>query len=102
MLPSDDILVICLKFALSLNLLCSYPITVAPCNAAVEVKLVDWLKHSPKKLYWAQNFSRFLVTATGCVLGVCLAGKIDKFLALVGAFLCAPLALFFPALLYYN
>ena len=37
-----------------------------------------------------------------CVLGACLASKIDKFLALIGAFLCAPLAIFFPALLHYN
>ena len=37
---------------------------------------------------------------TAAILGVCLASKIDKFLGLIGSFLCAPLAMTFPAVLY--
>ena len=81
-------------------MLCSYPICIAPANGAIEIWLVNKLKHRPERLYWAQNYSRFMVTALATVLAVCLASKIDKFLGLIGSFLCAPLALFFPALLH--
>jgi len=38
-----------------------------------------------------------LVTAVAAICAVCLASKLEKFLALVGSFLCAPLALFLPS-----
>jgi len=100
MLPADSVTVIIIKFLYSLNLVCSYPITICPANAAIEGWLCGCLKKDKTKLYWMQNLSRTLVTTAAAVLAVCLASKIDKFLGLIGSFLCAPLALFFPAMLH--
>ena len=100
MLPPDQISVILIKFLFSLNLLCSYAIFIYPANIVFEQWLCGCLKKNSTKLYWAQNFSRFVVAMTAAILGVCLASKIDKFLGLIGSFLCAPLAMTFPAVLY--
>ena len=102
MLPSDSVSVIIIKFLFSLNLACSFPIMIYPTNAAVERWFCGCFKHEQTKLYWMQNFSRLYVTGLCVVCGVCLASKLDKFLGLMGSLLCAPLALFFPALLHYK
>ena len=77
-----------------------YAIFIYPANIVFEQWLCSCFRKSSKKLYWAQNFSRFVVTLLAAILGVCLASKIDKFLGLIGSFLCAPLAMTFPAALY--
>ena len=100
MLPTDSVTVILLKFLFSLNLICSYPITVFPANISIEAWCCNCLKRQKVKLYWAKNLSRWLVTSAVAVLAVSLASKIDRFLGLMGSFLCAPLALTFPALLH--
>ena len=102
MLPSDSVTVIIIKFLFSLNLVCSFPIIIYPANAAVERWFCSCFKKSQTKLYWMQNFSRLCVTSLCVICGVTLASKLDKFLGLMGSLLCAPLALFFPALLHYK
>lgn len=99
-LNSDNVAVILIKFAYSLNLVCSYPICIFPTNIAIENWLCSCLKQNPKSLYWAQNFSRLFVTAAAIFMAIVLASKVDKFLGLVGSLLCAPLAMTFPALLH--
>lgn len=99
-LNSESTLVIVMKFAYSLNLVCSYPLFIYPTNITIENWLCTCLKRNPRGLYWAQNFSRFCVTAAAIFMAVVLASKIDKFLGLVGSVLCAPLAITFPALLH--
>jgi len=49
-----------------------------------------------------QNFSRVCVTLIATVFAIMVASKLDKFLALMGSLLCAPLALGFPALAHYK
>ena len=102
MLPADNMAVIMMKFLFSLNLICSFPIAIQPTNIALESWLCGCLKKRSSVLYWMQNFSRFLVCLSAIILATCLADKIDKFLGLVGSLLCAPLALFFPALIHLN
>ena len=102
MLPADSLLVIILKFLFSLNLVCSFPIMINPANAALENWFCKCFKHNKTKLYWSQNFSRFLIVVLEITISVCLASKIDKFVGLVGSVLCVPLALFLPALLHLN
>lgn len=99
-LNAENTVVIILKFAYSLNLVCSYPIVIQPANMAIENWLCRCVRNSPKKLYWAQNFSRLLVTSSAIFMAIVLASKIDKFLGLVGSLLCAPLAMTFPVLLH--
>lgn len=101
MLPPENIAVIIIKFLYSLNLVCSYPIIIFPTNNSIE----DWFckcfrRSSEKKAYWAQNFSRFCVTLAAMICSIYLASKLDKFLGLIGALLCAPVAITFPAMLH--
>lgn len=95
MLPASDPLVIFTKMVFIVNLLCSYALTICPTNRIIE----GWLfkkGDNSTATYWMQNFSRTLVALSACFFGVMLASKIDKFLGLMGALLCAPLALLFP------
>ena len=98
-LPSDSITVILIKFAYSLNLICSYPIIIYPANLAIENWLCSCFSQNKTKLYWAQNFSRFCITTLAVISAIALSKKIDKFSGLLGSFLCAPLALTFPSIL---
>lgn len=41
-----------------------------------------------------------MVAISACYLGVVLSKRIDKFLGLSGALLCAPLSLLFPAMVH--
>lgn len=54
-----------------------------------------------KKLkYWLQNLSRFVVCISAIYLAIELSKSLDKFLSILGAVLCAPLAILYPALLH--
>lgn len=102
MLPSDDKIVIIMKFLYSMNLLCSYPIIINPANASVEGWLCKCLSSNQTALYWSQNFSRLFVCFSAVMCSIYLASVLDKFFGLVGAVLCAPLAVTFPALLHWK
>jgi solute carrier family 36 (proton-coupled amino acid transporter) len=99
MLPATDPIVITTKLIFVLSLFCSYAIVVNPTNTIIE----SWIfgkKSSPMSSYYARNFSRFLVCISAAILGVALSDKIDKFLGLMGAVLCAPLAITMPSMLH--
>lgn len=101
-LPSDNIGVILVKFFYSLNLVCSYPIVIYPTNITIETLFYPRPSrpgHVSHRRYWAQNFTRFLVTATSVLLAAALASKIDKFVGLIGSVLCAPIAMTVPTIL---
>ena len=102
MLPGDSKLVVATKMLFCVNLLCTYAIVINPTNKILE-KAVFRCKRLKKKSntrYWLKNFQRFLVVFAGVYCAVELAHKVDKFLGLMGALLCAPLALTMPALLH--
>lgn len=54
-------------------------------------------KQSPLRK-WLKNLSRCCVVILAVVMGVVFAEKLDKFLSLVGALLCAPIAFTMPTL----
>ena len=95
MLPADSVIVIILKVAFCVNMLFSYVIHVKPCNMIIE----DWL-FSPQTSNRVLNTSRFLVCLLGGLMAVLLAENLDKFIGLIGAFLCAPVAFMVPAILH--
>jgi solute carrier family 36 (proton-coupled amino acid transporter) len=100
-LPPAAATTIAIKFLFCLNLIFTYSITIAPANKILE----HWLfsKCVPKnKRYWPVNFSRFFLCLIVIYIGLELASKIEKFLGLLGALCCAPLALTLPALLHYK
>jgi hypothetical protein len=96
MLPPADTVVVVTKLVFIINLWCSYALCIYPTNSIIEGWLHIKDKQSPAH-YFLQNINRALVAISACYLGVALADKIDKFLGLMGAILCAPLALLFPA-----
>ena len=95
-------LVIVTKLLVGVNLIFTYPIAINPANKILEkwVFRCRGLKKKSRTRYWFKNFQRFLVVFAGATTGVVLASRIDKFLGLLGALLCAPLALSLPALLH--
>ena len=99
MLPPQDKTVIATKLLFIVNLLCSYAICIYPTNTIIESWLFDRSNKS-KTVYWLQNLSRTCVIILAAFLGVALADRIDKFLGLMGALLCAPLALMIPSLVH--
>lgn len=100
MLPADNFAVAATKLLYSLNLVCSYPIVINPTNTILESWFCKCFSAQPIKRRFAENYSRLIVVVTAVFAAVVLADKIDKFLGLVGALLCAPLALLMPALIH--
>ena len=98
-LPPDNIGTVILKFLFSLNLIFGFAITINPTSTIME----GWLlKHmaSTKTKYWCKNLIRFFICSAVCIMSVTVSKKIDKFLGLLGALLCAPLAMTLPAVVH--
>ena len=52
MLPADNIIVIIMKFLISLMLICSFPIVINPAFTAFENWFCSCFKNDKTKLYW--------------------------------------------------
>lgn len=101
MLPASNIAVIIMKFLFSFNLIFSYSITIQPTN----IILGNWFcSRAPKGKcrHWLKNLQRSVVVLISVVIALTVADKIDQFLGLVGALLCAPLAMTIPALVHLS
>lgn len=99
MLPASEPIVIAVKLLFVVNLICSYAICVYPTNTIIESV---YPHGKSKRVFWLQICSRASVVIAAAYLGLAMAKKIDKFLGLMGALLCAPLALTFPAAINYK
>jgi solute carrier family 36 (proton-coupled amino acid transporter) len=98
-LPPASPVTITFKLLFSFNVIFGYSITIAPANKIFE----NWIfgrRQKTKALYWAKNISRLFICLSATVIATELATKIDKFIGLLGALCCAPLALTLPALLH--
>lgn len=73
-----------------INLIFSYVIVAVPINNVVE----EWLKIEDSQ--WSIA-SRFLICAFCATLAIAFAEQIDLIIGLIGAVLCAPIALYYPA-----
>ena len=96
-LPYDDLAVRLVVLAYVMVIIFTYPISIYPTNKAFEHYTVD--KYTTSKSdtrYWAKNFSRFIICLTAAYAGIEMQKVLDKFLGLVGAITCAPLALILP------
>ena len=88
-----------IKILFCLNLVFSYSITIFPTNLILEGWLFAKLKPSRKRT-WLKNLSRAIVCVLAAVLAVKFYDKLEKLLSLMGALLCAPLALLIPTMLH--
>jgi len=104
-------IVVVLQLFMSLNLICSYAIMIYPTNNILEDYLLRSLKPkgSPATAQYQkaqslrhllQNLSRTVVCFLATYLAIELSDKLDKFLAILGALLCAPLAILYPSLMH--
>ena len=72
---------------------------IYPTNAILEGWIFARWKASRRRT-WLKNLSRSVVCVLASLIAVQFYSKLDKFLALLGAVLCAPLALTIPSLLH--
>jgi amino acid permease len=114
LLPKDDFLVKLLILFMVLVLMFTYPLTINPANNVFESYTLDKIfppkkKHEgdleEEKTFWQRNgknltrkFSRFMICLSAAYLGISLASVLDKFIGLLGAVFCAPLAMILPTL----
>jgi proton-coupled amino acid transporter len=99
-MPSASPIIIFVQMIFILNLACSYPLSLYPINLVVESYLFKARQYKMKSLKrtWLKNLSRCVIVCSAIYLAIVLASKLDKFLALLGAMLCAPLAFTMPTL----
>lgn len=110
-LPQDSKIVIALQLIYSVNLVCSYAIMIHPANMILEDYLLRPISKRAEAegtrggvyttLKWhTVNLIRLLVCLLATFCAIELSDVLDKFLSLLGALLCAPLAILFPALIH--
>lgn len=87
-----------IKMLFCVNLIFTYSIYIYPTNAIIEGWLLPGPETPGKK--WAKNLSRALVCAAAASTAILLEGNLDNFLGILGALLCAPLALTIPTCLH--
>ena len=87
------------KVLFCVNLIFSYSIIIHPTNAIIEGWLFKDMK-SRQALKWSKNLSRALVCIVAACIAISLEGNLDKFLGILGALLCGPLAMTIPAALH--
>ena len=111
--PHKSKIVISLKLLYSINLVCSYAIMIFPCNSILEDWTLRWLNAKSQRTqaqnernawikYALQNLQRFIVCALATYFAVAIGKALDKVLGIIGALLCAPLAITLPSLLHLH
>ena len=103
MLPKKDLIVIFTKILFIFIAICSYALLIQPTFTILE----NWVlapKCMPKKKstarYWLKNIVRFIIVISAAYVSVFLMEKVEKFMGLMGALFCSPLALTIPALVH--
>lgn len=107
-LDQGSSLIIILQMIYSMNLLFSYSIQISPANTIIEGYLLKPLIRKAetgdkfwKSIHWhVVNLQRLLVLFAACYCAIELSEVLDKFLSLLGAMLCGPLAIMMPTLIH--
>lgn len=94
-LMGRDPVVWTLKIVFCFNLLFTYPLMILPANLAIEGYLFGSWKKS-KKRQWSKNIYRAIMVAFTVVLTMAIGEDLSDFLAVLGAFACAPVAFILP------
>jgi len=85
----------------TLNLLFSFPLVLYPTIMINENYLFDNWGKTPKR-QWFKNLERFLQVGFVVGLTISLGNKLDKFLSILGALACTPVAFLFPSYFHYK
>ena len=96
MLP-DNAFCYIVKIFFCINLVFSQPLQLYPAHIIIENSIyAGWPK--TKKRQMAKNVTRTLLVGFTVVFTMSLGEKVDKFLSILGALTCTPIAFTFPAL----
>ena len=97
-LPVTDPIVKVILFLYVLVVIMGYPLSINPTNLAVETYSVNkWFKKGTVRT-WAINLSRAFIVFSSVFLSLELHKVLDKFIGIIGALFCAPLAFLIPAM----
>lgn len=89
------------KILFCFNLMFTFPLVIYPSVMIFDNYLFDgWGK--TKKRQWAKNFNRAFIVAFTCGFTVLLGNKLDKFLSILGALCCTPIAFIFPSIFHFK
>ena len=84
-------------------LIFTYPLVIYPTNQILEKLAIDKLfKPNSSIGYWLKNCSRLAVCFLSTYSAIELSKSLDKFIGLLGAVLCAPLALIIPTICHFK
>jgi len=100
-MPYNNPIIITVQLLYLVNLLCTYPLTLYPVFTILEGELFSNWKKTPLRK-WSKNLLRAATVVSQIILSIIFASKLDKFLGLVGALLCAPLAFMLPTMCHYK
>ena len=95
-LPEGAVTVI-IKILFMFMLIASYPLQMYPVHIIIENILYDGWPKSLKR-QWSKNLSRSLLVLLSVLFTKALGENLDKFLSILGAVSCTPVAFTFPVL----
>ena len=96
-----DIVGYSVLFLFSINLVFSFPLVLYPAHKIIENYLYRGWEKS-KKRQWSKNTNRTLLVGFIVIVTILLGQKLDKFLSLLGAITCTPIAFSFPTLFHWK
>jgi proton-coupled amino acid transporter len=89
------------KILIIIMLITSYPLQMFPVHNIIEnILYVGWPKS--KKRQWCKNFTRTLMVLATCLFTKMLGERVDKFMSILGALSCTPVAFSLPAIFHYK
>jgi proton-coupled amino acid transporter len=100
-LPDESNFVQVIRILYCLNLFCGYSLTIYPTNNILESYVLKSVPRS-KARTWLKNVMRLIIVVLGVIFATLLASKLDKFINILGALLCAPVAFIMPTLCHYQ
>lgn len=86
-----------IKIAFCINLIFSYPLIIYPANEIIETYLFSRIKAGTKIKLWIENIYRAAMVMFTVFAAIWLDNSLNRFLALLGAVACAPIAFTLPA-----
>jgi proton-coupled amino acid transporter len=98
----QNVVIYAFKCIFCINLIITYPLMINVSNEIIESRLFDRLRISETKRYFYCNFLRTLMVALTIVIAILANEKLNKFLSLLGAIACIPIAYILPALFHYR
>jgi proton-coupled amino acid transporter len=84
-----------------INLVFTYPLVIYPANIILESYMFGHMKKSKKKM-WLINLYRAGMVLFTVVISLSMGDSLDKFLSLLGAVACTPIAFTLPTLFHYK